>query len=146
MTYHTDGLKAVPCKARKTNGQPCGAWAIRGSTVCVVHGGRAPQVQRRARQRLDDMVDPALARLRKLIDHKSGPVALNAVRDVLDRTGYKLPERLETDSAVTIKVEYEIIEQQPMAEVPRETIVDVQALQLPEGSYTNGHTTTNHSS
>lgn len=91
------------------------------------------------------MVDPALVELRKLIARAdSDSVRLSAIKDILDRTGYKLPERLETDSAVTIKVEYEIIEQ-PMAEVPRETIVDVQALQLPEGSYTNGAQTNGHS-
>lgn len=33
------------CSARKTNGDPCGHWAIRGGTVCAHHGGRAPQVR-----------------------------------------------------------------------------------------------------
>ena len=133
------------CKARSSQtGKPCGHWAVRGGTVCHMHGGSAAQVKARARQRLDDMVDPALGKLRKLINAESESVSLQAIAQILDRTGYKLPERLETDSAVTIKVEYEIIEQ-PMAEVPRETIVDVQAIQLPEGSYTNGAQTNGHS-
>lgn len=145
MTPQRDRYQRLKCTAHRSNGSTCGNWAIRGGRVCAVHGGRAPHVKARARQRLDDMVDPALVELRKLIARAdSDSVRLSAIKDILDRTGYKLPERLETDSAVTIKVEYEIIEQ-PMAEVPRETIVDVQALQLPEGSYTNGAQTNGHS-
>jgi hypothetical protein len=36
---------SVPCGAHRTNGQPCGAWSVRGAFVCATHGGRAPQVQ-----------------------------------------------------------------------------------------------------
>jgi hypothetical protein len=35
----------MPCGAHRTNGQPCGAWSVRGAFVCATHGGRAPQVQ-----------------------------------------------------------------------------------------------------
>lgn len=31
---------------------PCDAWAVRGGTVCVAHGGAAPQVRQKARERL----------------------------------------------------------------------------------------------
>jgi hypothetical protein len=41
------------CSARRRDGQPCGCWAIRGGTVCRVHGGAAPQVRRKARDRLE---------------------------------------------------------------------------------------------
>jgi hypothetical protein len=43
---------AVPCRAHRSNGLPCAAWAVRGATVCVAHGGAAPQVRRAARRRL----------------------------------------------------------------------------------------------
>lgn len=60
------------------------------------------------------MVDPALARLRRLIDEAdSDSVKLAAVRDALDRAGYKLPERIEADNAVTIRVEYEVLDSTP---------------------------------
>jgi len=81
------------------------------------------------------MVDPALGKLRKLLNARSEGVALQAVKDVLDRTGYKLPERLESDSAVTIRVEYEIIETQPISE-PITIALEQQA----NGSYPNGAT------
>lgn len=54
------------------------------------------------------MVAPALVRLRKLVDlADSDSVSLKAIENILDRTGYKLPERIEADNAVTIRVEYE---------------------------------------
>ncbi len=84
------------------------------------------------------MVDPALGRLRKLINARSDGVALQAVKDVLDRTGYKLPERLETDNAVTIRVEYEVIETTPIQTIEHEPITI--ALEQTNGSYTNDAT------
>jgi len=40
------------CTAHRTDGTPCGAWAIRGGYVCRMHGGSAPQVKAAARRRL----------------------------------------------------------------------------------------------
>jgi hypothetical protein len=40
------------CTAHRTNGTPCGAWAIRGGFVCRMHGGSAPQVRAAAHRRL----------------------------------------------------------------------------------------------
>lgn len=40
------------CRAhRQRDGKPCGAWAMRGTTVCRVHGGMAPQVRAKAAER-----------------------------------------------------------------------------------------------
>lgn len=36
---------------RQRDGKPCGAWAMRGATVCRVHGGMAPQVRAKAAER-----------------------------------------------------------------------------------------------
>lgn len=44
--------QAKRCSAHRTDGQPCGAWAMHGTTVCQKHGGRAPQVRAAARRRL----------------------------------------------------------------------------------------------
>lgn len=49
----TDGGKSRRCRARRTDGQPCGCWAIRGGYVCRVHGGAAPQVRAKANARLE---------------------------------------------------------------------------------------------
>lgn len=32
----------VRCNAKKTNGEPCQAWAMEGKTKCRVHGGKTP--------------------------------------------------------------------------------------------------------
>lgn len=44
--------QARPCWAHRADGQPCQAFAVLGSRVCTAHGGRAPQVQSAAHQRL----------------------------------------------------------------------------------------------
>lgn len=42
------------CTAYRRRGRgPCGAWAVRGATVCRMHGGSAPQVKRAAAERLE---------------------------------------------------------------------------------------------
>lgn len=43
-----NGRQARKCSARRTNGQPCKAWAVVGAKVCVAHGGAAPQVKAKA--------------------------------------------------------------------------------------------------
>lgn len=45
----------VRCSARSSRtGQPCRAWAVHGATVCVAHGGRAPQVRAAAERRISE--------------------------------------------------------------------------------------------
>ncbi len=40
--------QALKCSSRRTNGEPCRAYAIDGGKVCSAHGGRAPQVKAKA--------------------------------------------------------------------------------------------------
>jgi len=94
------------CTAHRTNGEPCRAKAIRGGKVCVVHGGRAPQVLRRAEERIQAMVAPALDRVRSTIADDDNPaLALAAARDILDRAGYKATEKVQQDGRVVIEIE-----------------------------------------
>jgi hypothetical protein len=44
--------QARRCSARRKDGQPCGNYAIIGGRVCRIHGGAAPQVRRKAKERL----------------------------------------------------------------------------------------------
>lgn len=54
------------------------------------HGGGAPQVQATAAERLASFVDPALTALRQLVDNADqDSVRLSAIKDILDRAGYK---------------------------------------------------------
>ena len=81
-------------KANST-GKQCARSAIAGATVCRVHGGAAPQVKAKAAERLAALADPAITRLAKLIQHENGMVGLGAVRDALDRAGFKAPDKHE---------------------------------------------------
>ena len=88
------------CTAHSSRtGKRCGQWAIRGGTVCVTHGGAAPQVKRAAALRLLDLVDPALGTLARALDPDDkqwGPSErLRAAADVLDRAGYPRGVTLE---------------------------------------------------
>ena len=82
------------------------------------------------------MVEPALEQLRRLIHSAdSDSVKLTAIRDVLDRTGYKLPVQIEADNAVTIRVEYETLTHTEPEHVIEHTYT--QAMQ--NGASTNGN-------
>lgn len=64
--------------------------------MCIVHGGRAPQVQEAAKLRLAMLVDPALEVMFESLGPKQpAAIRLSAAKDILDRTGYKPVERSE---------------------------------------------------
>lgn len=81
------------CTARRTNGKPCGATAIKGGRVCRTHGGAAPQVREAARERLLSLVDPALGVLARAVRKRQAkswepsPTELRAVSEILTRAG-----------------------------------------------------------
>lgn len=65
-----------------------------------MHGGSAPQVKAAAAERIAAMVDPALTELQRIMTSgESDQVRLAAVKDVLDRAGYKPKDRLDVTSA-----------------------------------------------
>jgi hypothetical protein len=96
------------CTAKSSRtGEPCRAHVVLGARVCVAHGGAAPQVRQSARERLLAFVDPALDQLRRLIDTAdSDSVKLSAIKDVLDRCGYKVPEKIDIGGKQVIEVEF----------------------------------------
>ncbi len=95
----------MTCKAKRSNGQPCGAHAIRGGTVCVAHGGGAPQVRDAARRRLLELVDPAIGVLARAVRPRRSkawePSAteLRAVAEILNRTGFASAEPQRDDDS-----------------------------------------------
>lgn len=72
-----------------------------------MHGGGAPQVKQAASERLAAMVDPALAELSNLVRRaESEAIKLAAIKDVLDRAGFKPKERIEQSGKLVIEVVY----------------------------------------
>jgi hypothetical protein len=52
-------------------GLPCQKHAIAGASVCRTHGGAAPQVKRKARERLAILVDPAIDELASAVRRRN---------------------------------------------------------------------------
>jgi len=82
----------MQCRAKsKQSEKRCRKQAINGGTVCAMHGGKATQVKKKARERFNDLVDPAINLLAAVINNEKMPAAsrVAAAKDILDRAGYK---------------------------------------------------------
>lgn len=68
------------------SGKRCRKPVIPGGTVCATHGGAAPQVKRRAKLRVLQLLDPALGQLARILanpdDQRIGLAAIKIVTDL----------------------------------------------------------------
>ncbi|MEV8265642.1 HGGxSTG domain-containing protein [Microbacterium sp. NPDC077057] len=85
------------CTASRRNGEPCLNYAIKGATVCRMHGGSAPQVRRAAQVRILMASDLAA---KKMVELMSNPkvddrVKLAAAKDLLDRANLAGTQNIE---------------------------------------------------
>jgi hypothetical protein len=97
-------LDARRCKARSSrSGKPCQQWAIHGGTVCQAHGGRAPQVKRKAAERLADLIDPDRA-LRE-----AARLAYSDVRELFDERGGLKPVKDWPDDLAAAVASVEVV-------------------------------------
>lgn len=78
------------CSARRKSGSECKNWAIRGGAVCRMHGGGAPQVKRKAAQRIAEAADDAAALLVRFMEDPVNDVKVRTqiAQDLLSRAGY----------------------------------------------------------
>lgn len=84
------------CTAHISDGsRQCERWAINGGLVCATHGGRAPQVKKSAKERLAELIDPALEGLYKALKSDDLGSIVKASQIVLDRTGFYPPKAQE---------------------------------------------------
>jgi hypothetical protein len=69
----------------RRSGKQCKNASIVGGHVCRFHGGGAPQVQRKAKERIEDLIDPDRA-LRE-----AAKLAYSNIQDLLDEEGKVRP-------------------------------------------------------
>jgi hypothetical protein len=100
---------APRCTARtKHTKRPCANPAIKGGTVCRMHGGSAPQVKQAAMERLRALQHPALDALDWLLKQRDFPsAAMSAAKDVLDRTEGKPAETVAMAHSGKVVIEHE---------------------------------------
>lgn len=85
------------CTATRRDGSQCTNFAIKGATVCRMHGGSAPQVRRAAQVRLLMQADNLMGALLKIALNEKLPVQhrLVAIRDGLDRANLAGTQNVE---------------------------------------------------
>ena len=66
-------VPSIRCTATNRWGEPCKAWAMKGSVVCSKHGGMAPQVRRKAQERILMAQDDAASLLVQFMSDGSVP-------------------------------------------------------------------------
>jgi hypothetical protein len=79
----------VRCNGTRSNGSRCKREAEPGAVVCDQHGGAAPQVRRRAAERLIMIADHAAQMLVRMMEDAEAPFGVRAkiAQDLLDRAG-----------------------------------------------------------
>lgn len=91
------------CKAHKKDGEQCKNAARYGMAVCDFHGGKAPQVKAKAKQRLDYAADAMAQELLKMATSQksSDATKLAAIRDALDRAGLNSRQAVDVNHQLT---------------------------------------------
>jgi hypothetical protein len=121
------------CTAHSSQtGKRCKKAAILGGNVCTSHGGRAFQVQKSAKQRLAELVEPALEGLHLALKSGEIPSIVKAAQIVLDRTGFHPSRAIELYGQNGGPVEIQTIDVESMSPECREVLLREFRHLLPE--------------
>ena len=77
------------CSAKRRNGEGCGAWAVKGATVCRMHGGSSPQARAAAARRVqEEKAAKAAQRLAQPITTDPSQALLDLVSSAAGEVAY----------------------------------------------------------
>lgn len=77
------------CSAKRRNGEGCGAWAVKGATVCRMHGGASPQARQAAARRVqEEKAAKAAQRLAQPITTDPSQALLDLVSSAAGEVAY----------------------------------------------------------
>lgn len=125
------------CQAYRHDGNPCRRYAIRGGFVCRVHGGSAPQVVAKARERLALAADHNVRNLLGLADTaENEQVRLSATNSALDRAGLSAKAQVEVEVAVKqpweeMMMDFARASRERQAALERGDIIDAEVVEDP---------------
>ena len=74
---------------RRSGGVLCRATRLRGTNVCAIHGGKAPQVQRKAQERIDEAAFSIVSSLVDIVlsdERYDAKDRIAAAKELLSRT------------------------------------------------------------
>lgn len=100
MQPRYDAQNRLLCGARRRDGDLCQSPAMHGQSVCRMHGGASPQARSKARLRLAELVNPAIATLaREMANADKSMDRQRAANSILDRAGWGRVSTVETADA-----------------------------------------------
>lgn len=120
------------CIARSNQtGNRCGNAALQGQRVCRRHGGGTQASLRKARLRMAELVDPAIAVLARIMSDPNARPGdrIRAAENVLDRAGIVRRNELEPDMAREILAERLV---QMLAEQAAADVIEGEVVEDPE--------------
>lgn len=141
-------VPTIRCTALKADGERCTRWSLRGTKVCITHGGTLPNVKEyaaavveSARLRLLGNADLAVATLQDLTQPGTAEgVRLKAASEILDRVGvrggFEVAVEVEDkrDSVELLESRLETLRERANSDIMDAEIVE--APRLPDGQDT----------
>jgi hypothetical protein len=106
--------------------------------VCRSHGGATKHIREAANKRIEELVLPAVGKLRVLmLRGESHAIQLKAAESILDRAGIVATQQVDVDNQVTITVSYADVELARKV-IDQDATFTYEALPEPNG-HSNGY-------